>query len=184
MKFRTLAVIAALSLPTVARAQDAAQFDFLLGHFELKVLPQARTLGERIHGMPKYTGSWRARRPAKGHGVEDELRVVDDAGNTRALTHFLRTYDSTAKVWSVAIVDSAGVATPAFRVVTKPGTIEMAAIAPGKDREGKAYVSRNRFIEVTSDAFKYLHERSYDGGRTWELIQRIEGKRTANAMHG
>jgi hypothetical protein len=182
---RTIAFLIALALPVLARAQDASKFDFLLGHFELKVMPQARTLGQRMHGVPTYTGTWRARRTSKGRGIEDELRVVDDAGNTRSVTRFLRSYDTVAKAWRISTVDTTtGAPMATYRVTSEASALNVIAAAPGTDSEGKAYLSRGRFIEITDAAFIFLQERSYDGGRKWELIQRIEARRTASAMHG
>ena len=50
----------------------------------------------------------------------------------------------------------------------------------GRDAEGKAYVQRSRFYDITPTSFKFDVDRSNDGERTWETgVMRIEAKRVA-----
>ena len=77
--------------------QEATQFDFLVGQWDLVVKPTVNTLAARIHGAPKMLGSWKAWRALDGWGVEDELRITDATGNPRSLSHAVRFYDATAK---------------------------------------------------------------------------------------
>ena len=48
------------SLPGTAAPAEAAQFDFLVGQWELEVTPKVGGLGAMIHGAPRLVGSWKA----------------------------------------------------------------------------------------------------------------------------
>ena len=57
----------------------------------------------------------------------------------------------------------------------------MTAMGAGTDGEGKAYVSRTRYTDITTTRFKYRQERSYDNGAHWAETLQIEAKRVAAA---
>ena len=59
---------------------EAAQFAFLIGQWELAVHPAASNLAQKIHGVPKLVGTWKAWRAFDGFGVEDEMRITDESG--------------------------------------------------------------------------------------------------------
>lgn len=158
----------------------AAQFDFLIGQWELVVRPKVNSLAARIHGAPRLAGTWKAWRAMDGWGVEDELRIVDASGNPTSLTHALRVFDATQRRWSQMVLDvyrgrftqgSAALANGAMTVTSR-----------GTDQEGRAYVLRTRFDGITATAFRVQQDRSYDNGETWdEGTLRIDARRTAQA---
>jgi hypothetical protein len=160
---------------------EAAQFDFLLGQWELVVRPQASGLAARLHGVGNMAGTWKAWRAFDGRGIEDELRIVDRSGNPRTLSHSLRIYDALAGRWIIAALD-------VYRASLSEGMAqllddEMVISGGGTDAEGRAFVSRTRFTEIRSDSFRWRQERSYDGGRTWsEPVLRIEARRVAATL--
>ena len=166
---------------TTARApSEASQYDFLIGQWELTVKPKVSSLAARIHGQPKLRGSWKAWRALDGWGIEDELRIIDESGNPRSLTHFIRVYDPASKRWQVASVD-------AYRQKIVQSTAQwdgqaMTSISQAVDGDGKAYLSRLRLTRVTPTSFRYQQDRSYDGGKSWDEEQLvIEGRRVAAA---
>jgi hypothetical protein len=158
--------------------KEADQFAFLIGQWSTTVTPQATSLGQKIHGVPKLHGTWKAWRALDGWGIADESRIVDASGNPMALTQFVRVYDAAAKLWNVVSVD-------AYRgkVSTAPAELKDGAIVSihdGTDADGKAFLSRTRFEKITPTSFVYTQARSYDGGKTWDSgVLTIEGKRTA-----
>ena len=169
------------SAPTVRSAPpEARQLAFLVGQHELVVKPLAVGLGQRIHGVPKLIGTWKGWRALDGFGVEDELRITDEAGNPRSLTHAVRYYDATAKRWLTSTID-------VYRGVFTSSTGEwkdnaLTTTSRGTDAEGKAYLSRARYFDITPTSFKYRADRSMDEGRTWtEGVLTIEAKRVAAA---
>lgn len=191
---RHLAVAAAIVAlaPAAARAQhggtappsatrpprEAAQYDFLVGQWELTVTPKVSGLAARIHGVPKLRGSWKAWRALDGWGIEDELRVVDESGNPRTFAHAVRIYDQGARRWTISTVD-------VYRQQLVRATAQwqgntMTTLGEGRDGEGKAYASRTRLSRITPTGFRYQQDRSYDGGRTWdEALLVIDARRVA-----
>lgn len=166
------------SAPSTRPPREASQYDFLIGQWELTVTPKVSSLAARIHGQPKLRGSWKAWRALDGWGIEDELRIIDESGNPRALTHFVRVYDPASKRWQVASVD-------AYRQKVVQSTAQwdgsaMTSISKAVDGDGKAYLSRTRLTRVTPTSFRYQQDRSYDGGKSWDdglLV--IEARRVA-----
>jgi len=190
MKVRSIITALVLS-PTLLAAQhpcaaparsapaEAKQFDFLIGQWELVVKPQAANLGQRIHGVPKMLGTWKAWRALDGWGVIDELRITDESGNPRSLTSATRMYDATARRWIVSSAD-------AYRGTFSPATSEwaggaMTAMSRGTDAEGKPFRSRSRYSRITPTSFTFEQERSSDDGKTWSRTLTIEAKRVAAA---
>jgi len=157
---------------------EARQFDFLIGQWELEVRPAVSGLAARLHGAPKFGGSWKAWRAFDGWGIEDELRILDTRGSLRTIAHTLRVYDQTAAHWSQTTLD-------VFRARFNPGNPmwsgkEMVSSAPATDADGKAHLVRVRFFAITATGFRYEQARSYDNGTTWQdPVLKITAKRTA-----
>ncbi len=191
MHNRMIVTAAALIVPAMAAAQhggtapriaappaEARQYDFLIGQWELTVTPKASGLAQRIHGAPKFGGTWKAWRAFDGWGIEDELRIVDGSGNPASFTHAMRFYDATAKSWTQTQLDVyRGRFTPSTAVWDGKA---MTATTPATDPDGKPVLMRSRFHSVTPTSFRWQQDRSTDNGRTWdEGVLRIDGKRTA-----
>jgi hypothetical protein len=156
---------------------EAKQFDFLVGQWELVVKPQAVGLGQRIHGVPKMLGTWKAWRALDGWGITDELRITDESGNPRGLSHATRMFDATSRRWTISTAD-------VYRSVFTSSTAEwkdnrMNVASRGTDAEGKPYSSRTRYYDITPSSFRFLQERSFDDGKTWNRTLIIEAKRVA-----
>jgi hypothetical protein len=192
MKIRsTLALLALLTSPAPAAAQhghaappmgaaprEASQFEFLVGQWEIVARPYVAGLAARIHGSPTFPGTWKAWRGLDGWGIEDEVRLTDESGNPRALTHSVRVYDVEARHWSLSSLD---VYRSRFQTATaewRDG--EMHIEARGTDSEGRSFLSRGRFHDISPNSFRLEQDRSYDDGRTWtEGFLKIEAKRVA-----
>jgi len=191
MRVRSTLVTLLVALSTTAGAQhggggpglqsapaEAAQFAFLVGQWELVVKPNASTLAMKIHGVPKLAGTWKAWRAFDGFGVEDELRITDASGNPRSLSHAMRYYDSAAKRWTTSTLD-------VYRGVFTTSTAnwrdgKMTVTSRGVDGEGKAYVARATYSDITPTSFRFRQDRSMDDGQTWtEGILTIDAKRVA-----
>ena len=163
-------------LSTVA-PKEAAQFDFLVGLWELDVKPVINTLAAKIHGVPKFAGTWKAWKSLDGWGMVDELRITDASGNPRTFAHAVRIYDPTARRWSTQNLD-------VYRSVFTASTgewkgSEMIVTSRNTDKDGKAYISRGRYYDITPQAFKFDQDRSFDEGKTWDGNLRVLAKRVA-----
>jgi hypothetical protein len=164
------------ALSTVA-PREASQFDFLIGQWQLAVRPVVSSLAARIHGVPKLVGTWKAWRAFDGFGLEDELRISDESGNPKTLAHAVRVYDPSARRWTTSTLD-------VYRATFVASTAEwaenqMTATSRGSDKDGNSFVARTRFSDITPTSFRFVQERSTDGGRTWMETLRIQAKRTA-----
>ena len=185
-------LVTLLTIPSIVTAQhgdpsaaqapsapaEARQHDFLLGQWELSVKVPATSLATRLHGMPKLVGSWKGWRAFDGYGIEDELRITDASGNPVTLVHSLRYYDRTTRKWSITALDVYRGKVSTLSATWGKGT--MLQESRGVDQEGKPYLARARFIEITPTAFRFRQDRSYDDGKSWkEDTLVIEAKRVA-----
>jgi hypothetical protein len=191
MKARSLwIVLAFLVSPAVARSQhgsgtppvrtpprEASQFNFLVGQWELVVKPAATSLAQRVHGTPKLVGIWQGWRALDGFGIEDELRITDNSGNPMSFSHSVRYYDGTARRWKTSSVDVyRGVFTSAAAEMRGS---EMVTSSQGTDAEGKPYLSRGRYSDISATEFRFVTQRSTDNGKTWKDNLTIEAKRVS-----
>lgn len=164
--------------PASVAPKEAEQLAFLIGQWELTVTPKASGLGQRIHGVPKLLGTWKAWRALDGFGIQDELRIIDASGNPTTLSHSVRVFDAAQGKWTQSTLD-----VYRGRWTTSTGTFANGVLtlrSVGRDAEGKPYVQRARFYDITATSFKYQADRSEDGERTWdEGVLRMEAKRVA-----
>ena len=160
--------------------QEASQYDFLAGQFDLTVTPKVSGLVARIHGVPKLHGSWKGARALDGWGVEDELRITDESGNPILYTHFVRIYDAGARHWVVSAIDVYRQRLTTSSAQWHNG--EMLTTADGIDPDGKPYRSRTHITDITPTGFHYSQDVSHDGGVTWDLGHLVmEARRAAAA---
>lgn len=163
--------------PTPTAPAEARQHDFLIGQWELTVKVPASGLAQRLHGTPKLVGTWKAWRAFDGFGIEDELRITDAAGNPMSLNHAMRYYDRTAKQWVITGLDVYRGKVTTATAAWAGGRMEQNS--RGTDPEGKAYLNRSRFGEMSPTSFVFRQERSYDEGKKWTETLTIEAKRVA-----
>jgi len=191
----SIALLSLIAIPSVSLAQHggggqpvirsapaaASQYNFLVGQWELDVRPLVTGLA-RIHGTPKFIGTWKAWRAFDGWGIEDEMKIADASGNPSTFTHSMRVYDANAQRWNVNALD---VYNQKFTSATGIWSgREMNQSSSGTDAEGKAYMARTRVYDITPNSFKWQQDRSTDGGRTWtEGTLRIEAKRVSAAAN-
>jgi hypothetical protein len=164
--------------PPPVAPKEGAQFDFLVGQWELIGQPQATTLAQRIHGVTKLPGTWKAWRAMDGWGIQDELRLTDPSGNPVLFAHTLRYFDALAKRWQLSGIDVYKGLVSSSSAQWNAG--QMVVSGSGKDAEGKTFISRATFSKITPSSFSYRLDLSYDNGVKWtEGITRIDAKRVA-----
>jgi hypothetical protein len=166
------------AVPATGVPVEAAQFDFLIGQWDLVVKPKASGLAARIHGAPRLLGTWKAWKALDGRGVQDELRIVDASGNPSALSLAVRVWSAADRRWNATSVDAYR-----GRVSTSSATWSgsvMEASGKGFDPAGAAVTTRTRFTAITPSSFRFTQDRSADEGRTWEEgVLVIEAKRVS-----
>jgi hypothetical protein len=110
--------------------------------------------------------------------VEDELRLMDGSGNPLSLTHTVRVFDATGRRWAQTALDVYRARFSTATAEWRDG--EMQVTSRGTDPEGRAYVSRTRFHDITPTGFRMQQDRSLDDGRTWtKAVLRMEATRVA-----
>jgi len=167
-----------VALPAVTAPQEARQFDFLLGHWEVELTPKVNGLVAMIHGAPHLVGTWKAWRAFDGFGLDDELRIVDGSGNPVSLSHVSRIYDKAAGLWRISGLDVYRARFSAATAVWKDGQMQVNGSGIGSD--GKPYLSRTLFHDIGPNAFSMQQDRSVDDGATWdEAALRITARRLA-----
>jgi hypothetical protein len=158
--------------------REAAQFDFLIGQWEVEVRPKVPGLAARIHGAPKLLGTWKAWKVLDGYAVEDELRIVDGSGNPASLTLAVRLWSASEQKWSTTSIDAYR-----GRVSTGSATMtgnNMELTGQGFDPNGRPVRTRSRFSKVTARGFTLTQDRSGDEGKTWDnAVLVMEARRTA-----
>ena len=152
--------------PAAGPAPEARQFDFLAGEWTLAVEPKVSSLAAMIHGAPKLAGTWRAKRSFDGHGIEDELRIVDASGNPVTYSRAMRIWSPAEQRWLVTALDVYRARFTSGTATWKDG--EMLQSGSGMDREGKPYATRTRFHDISSAGFTMTQDRSSDGGTEWD----------------
>ncbi|MEO8624328.1 MAG: hypothetical protein ABI625_24820, partial [bacterium] len=109
-----------------------------------------------------------------------ELRITDASGNPLSLSHAMRFYDASAKHWVSSGID-------VYRGVFNTSTAEwrdntLTTSSSGTGDDGKPYVSRGIYSDITPTSFRFRQDRSTDGGKTWsEGMLTIDAKRVAAA---
>lgn len=165
-------------LPATAPARESAQFDFLVGQWELEVTRKVGGLAAMIHETPKLVGSWKAWRAFDGFGIDDELRIVDASGNPLTLAHAQRVWDPKARQWLVGTLDVYRARLTSASAQWQDG--EMRLTGSGTGADGKPYLTRTRFYEIGPERFRMRQDRSTDNGASWdEGALNIAAKRVA-----
>ncbi|CAN5141284.1 hypothetical protein BH11PSE10_BH11PSE10_20810 [soil metagenome] len=168
----------AAALPAVAAPREAAQFDFLLGQWEIELSPKTGSLVAMMHGTPKLVGSWKAWRAFDGFGIDDELRVIDASGNPTTLSHAQRIYDGKTRRWLISSLDVYRTRFASATAQWQDG--EMRVSGSGTTPDGKPLLTRSRFFEIGPDRFRMRQDRSSDDGASWdEGVLMITAKRVA-----
>lgn len=152
--------------PAMVAPRKAAQFDFLVGQWDLEITPKVSGLAAALHGAPRLVGSWKAWRAFDGFGIEDELRIVDGSGNPVSLNHALRVYDPKTKRWTIAGLDVYRARIGTSSAQWQDG--EMRTSGSGTTPDGKAMLTRSRFHDIGPDRFKLRQDRSTDDGKSWD----------------
>lgn len=147
-------------------APEVAQFDFLIGDWELEASPKASGFAAMIHGAPRLLGRWTVKRAWEGFGLQDELRLFDAGGNPVALSQGLRLYDAKTQRWQSHSLD-----VYRARLSSSSGQWhggEMRFEGQGQSADGKPRLTRSRFYEIGPNGFRWRQDVSEDNGATWE----------------
>ena len=166
----------------VTAPREAAQFDFLIGQWEIELAPKANGLAAMVHGSSKLLGTWKAWRAFDGFGVEDELRVIDGSGNPATLAHAQRIFDAKTKRWLINSLDVYRARFNSGTAQWQDGEMRVIGNASGSATtpDGKPLLTRSRFFDITPERFRMTQDRSLDEGKSWEEgVLTVSAKRVA-----
>ena len=82
--------------------------------------------------------------------------------------------------WETAALD-------VYRAIVTIGSAEwrngeMLATSSGTDPNGKSYIARSKYFDITGNSFRFQQDRSSDNGKSWsEGILKIDAKRVAGS---
>lgn len=154
--------------PAPCSSQEARQFDFWLGEWDLS-WPAEQTGGE---GDERGTGTNHIERLFGDCAIEENF-ATDDGGFQG---HSVSVYDSAAGIWRQTWVDSAG----AYLSFT--GNLDgevMELRTEPVERDGQTVVSRMIFTDITPDSLEWAWQGSRDGGESWADQWNISYRRRA-----
>jgi hypothetical protein len=148
---------------------EAAQFDFLIGTWDIEVEPNIPNVSGKLHGR------WTAEKAADGYMVTDEYRAFDDQGKTVYLGETYRVYNPQKKRWEFRYVEP-------YHGTWYEGTgqkkgAEMHLMQKGVQGNGKVSLLKIRIYNIRADHFSWSSLRSNDGGKTWTPGATIEARR-------
>lgn len=168
---RILAALALVLLAVVpARGQATAevaspvpemrQFDYLVGDWTYV----ART---KLPGPPPvFMGTWLARPLDDGRGIIDEFRALDGAGNVAYYGVTIRTWNAEARRWDIFFVDRG----PDGRWGDPQiGEARFEAGEMHLTQAGPHSMIRVRYYDIRPESFRWIADRSLDGGQTWNV---------------
>jgi hypothetical protein len=117
---------------------------------------------------------WRFYYILDGHGIQDDFTSpapdVDVAPSERTFGTNIRIYDPASGQWAMAWIDSKQRKTLTFTATSKTGEIVMQAIGAEPPR-------RNIFDNISSEAFDWRQEWSFDAGKTWVPVAYLYARR-------
>ena len=153
---------AAQPAPTYGCATpESKQFDFWVGEWEANY---AAADGKVAKSRNRVT------RILDGCAILEEF---SGAPGTKLNGHSVSTYDRNARQWKQTWVDNT-----ASYLDFKGGMEEgRMVLARDAEREGKKFRQRMVWQDVRPEAFKWLWQRSDDGGATWATQWEIDYKR-------
>ncbi len=146
---------------------ETAQFDFLIGTWDLTISPNLPNVPGTLHGR------WTAKKAADSYLVTDEYRAFDDQGRTIYLGETYRVYDARKHQWDFRYLEP-------FHAAWYEGTgtkarTEMHLMQRSSDGIGP--LLKIRIYNISANHFSWSSQRSQDGGKTWTSGATIEAVR-------
>ena len=159
--------------PSAELGDAADMYAWLIGGWDV------RTVDYQPDGKQREsTGEWHFNWILEGRAVQDVWISPPRAQRNSALSKTgnrygtsLRVYDSKIGAWRVTWLNPVSGAHDELIGQQKGNDI----VQEGRDSDGNQM--RWVFTDRKSDAFRWYGERSYDGGKTWQLEAEFFGKR-------
>ena len=122
-----------------------------------------------------YDGGYGHQSYGDGHG--HRLEQFAGAPGTTLNGHSVSTFDRNAKRWKQTWVDN----TASYLDFTGGLADGKMVLMRDAERQGKKFLQRMVWQDIRADAFKWLWQRSDDGGATWSTQWEIDYRRAKQA---
>lgn len=142
---------------------ETAQLDFFIGKWEV------RGLNQDPNSPP--AGTSHAYYVNDGFVIQDEWRSLDANGNVVFRGISLRSYDVQKKNWSINWSMTNLTGYTIIEAEMKDG--DLVSTGKGIDHQGREFLERYRYYEIQEKDFNFEMERSYDGGATWQWVNKM-----------
>lgn len=147
-------------------APEASQFDFWLGEWELTWPAE----------------QWGGKAGERGRGTNTITKILDDCIVQEAFRfpagkfdgHSVSAFSTKKKLWQQTWVDNQG-GYLLFTGEFNDGQMELRT--EPSEREGKTFISRMVFRNITKNSLDWDWQRSEDGGKTWQDLWNIHYER-------
>lgn len=158
--------------PAPDRAEAMGLYDWLIGSWDIEVadhLPDGTIRHSR--------GEWHFAWALEGRAIQDVFIVPPRSGRRAAALEgnrygtTLRIYDPQLDAWHIIWVNPVRQAID--RMIGRRRGNDI--VQEGKDKNGQAI--RWSFVDITPGSFRWLGERSADGGRNWRLEVEFRARR-------
>ena len=144
---------------------ESRQFDFWVGDWELSYKGADGTVLESRNKITKILDGCVL------------LEQFAGAPGTKLNGHSVSTFDRNAKRWKQTWVDN----TASYLDFTGGLADGKMVLMRDAERQGKKFMQRMVWQDIRADAFKWLWQRSDDGGATWSTQWEIDYRRAKQA---
>ena len=148
-------------------AAHGADFDYMLGDWDFR--------GVNPNGP--FRGHWSVAKLGDGGRILDEFRLLDDKDLTVFVSLTIRAYNAVRDRWDFVSIDDRGTGLDNVGTASRDGDTVRVLQTFGIGTPN-SWTSRIRYYDIRPTSFRWIADRSYDGGKTWvKDYQRIEAHR-------
>ncbi len=153
---------------------ETEQFSFAIGEWSCK------TRGMKPDGTIEESrpATWTFYYILDGWAIQDDW-VSEQADGSRFHGTNIRSFNPQTAKWDNRWLSQHGLEWKYYESEQVGSTMVMTG-GEGKDRQGRDFIDRNTFHDITWNSWKWRKDRSFDGGQTWvEGVFFIDAQRIA-----
>ena len=144
-----------------AAPPETAEFSFAIGEWACTTRGM-RPDGSIQEGLP---ATWTFHYILDGWAIQDDwVQEQPDGSVSHGMN--IRSFNPETRKWDNRWLSSGNLQWKYFESEKVGATMVMTGGA-GKDGQGREFIDRNTFLEITGDSWKWRKDRSFDGGETW-----------------
>jgi len=157
--------------PNPKAPPETEQYTFMIGSWDCVIR------GIDAQGNPQEgKARWSAHYILDGWAIQDEWVSLDKEGKPGFYGINIRSFNTELGKWECRWLPSGTLQWKHFLSWKDGETMVMEG--EGEDQRGP-FLDRNTFSEITESSWRWVKDRSYDGGKTWnKAVATIEAKRS------